>query len=284
VVFAACGHAAASAADLDVLPDQLRGPVEECLDSEPGQRPAARAIVLSLLGDVELPAGLLAEGSRRAARSAALRGGQDQFIRAQYPGRGAGGRAGELTRPPHSPADRHRTSGPHRHPAGRGGRTGWLIAGGVVVVLALIIVVVLHVALGGQSASGRLSANASHETTRSPSPTPSPSHGPVTPAAFTGSWTGQVRQPPTDTYNVSVSFAAGAASGTISYSGTDFSCSGALNLTAATPTRLTLSQGIIQGQSNCENGQVTITLMSAGSIYFSFHSDGPIAAGTLSRT
>jgi serine/threonine protein kinase len=284
VVFAACGHGAASAADLDVLPDQLRGPVEECLDSEPGQRPAARAVVLSLLGDVELPAGLLAEGSRRAARSAALRGGQDQFIRAQYPGRGAGGRAGELTRPPHSPGDRHRTSGPNRHPAGHGGRTGWLIAGVVVVILALIIVVVLHVAHGGQSASGRLSANASHETTRSPSPTPSPSHGPVTPAAFTGSWTGQVRQPPTDTYNVSVSFAAGAASGTISYSGTDFSCSGALNLTAATPTRLTLSQGIIQGQSNCENGQVTITLMSAGSIYFSFHSDGPIAAGTLSRT
>ena len=53
-----------------VLPDHLRGPVERCLDPEPPARPAARAVVLSLLGSQDLPAGVLAEGSRRAVRPA----------------------------------------------------------------------------------------------------------------------------------------------------------------------------------------------------------------------
>ena len=73
VVFAASGHPPATLDDLDVLPDQLRGPVARCLDPEPAERPAARAVVQSLLGTQDLPAGLLAEGSRRAVRPA--RGG-----------------------------------------------------------------------------------------------------------------------------------------------------------------------------------------------------------------
>ena len=47
--------------------------------------------------------------------------------------------------------------------------------------------------------------------------------------------------------------------------------------------KLIASQGIIQGQSKCENGQVTITLTSTNKIWFSFHSNGPIASGTLAR-
>ena len=70
VVFAASGHPAAALDDLDVLPDHLRGPVERCLDPEPAGRPAARAVVQSLLGSQDLPAGVLAEGSRRAVRPA----------------------------------------------------------------------------------------------------------------------------------------------------------------------------------------------------------------------
>ena len=66
VVFAASGHPVAALDDLDVLPDHLRGPVERCLDPEPACRPAARAVVQSLLGSQDLPAGVLAEGSRRA--------------------------------------------------------------------------------------------------------------------------------------------------------------------------------------------------------------------------
>ena len=92
-----------------------------------------------------------------------------------------------------------------------------------------------------------------------------------------------MRQPPIDTYHVSVGFTSGATSGTISYSGTSFSCSGELNLVTATPTVLTLSQGIIHGQSKCENGQVTITLTSTHTIRFRFRSSGGSASGTLNR-
>ncbi len=93
-----------------------------------------------------------------------------------------------------------------------------------------------------------------------------------------------VKQPPTDTYYVSVTFAPGSTAGTVSYSGTGFSCSGALTLTQASGTRLVMNQGIIQGQSNCDNGQVTITLTSTSKIWFSFHSNGPTASGSLARS
>jgi eukaryotic-like serine/threonine-protein kinase len=70
VVFAAAGRPPARLDDLDVLPEHVRRPVEQCLDPDPAERPAARAVVLNLLGDAELPGGVLAEGSRRAARAA----------------------------------------------------------------------------------------------------------------------------------------------------------------------------------------------------------------------
>ena len=66
VVFAATGKPAKSMADLDVLPGELRDLVEDCLSPEPQERPAARPVVLRLLRDQELRAGVLAEGSRRA--------------------------------------------------------------------------------------------------------------------------------------------------------------------------------------------------------------------------
>jgi serine/threonine protein kinase len=69
VVFAATGRPPSRLDDLDVLPEHIRRPVEQCLDADPAERPAARAVVLELLGDAELPGGLLAEASRRAARS-----------------------------------------------------------------------------------------------------------------------------------------------------------------------------------------------------------------------
>src|SRR5215472_1502880 len=70
VAFAAAGRPPTRLEDLDVLPPHLRGPVEQCLDPDPAERPAARSVVLELLGDGELPGGVLAEGSRRAARAA----------------------------------------------------------------------------------------------------------------------------------------------------------------------------------------------------------------------
>ena len=76
VVFAASGRPAAARADLNVLPDPLRATVEHCLDPQSAGQLSARTVVRSLLGSQDLPAGLLAEGSRRAARPG--RGGYDQ--------------------------------------------------------------------------------------------------------------------------------------------------------------------------------------------------------------
>jgi hypothetical protein len=53
----------------------------------------------------------------------------------------------------------------------------------------------------------------------------------------------------------------------------------------ANSTVLTLSQGIIDGQSKCENGSVTITLTSTNTVRFNFRNDGgPVASGTLNRS
>jgi serine/threonine protein kinase len=69
MVFASMGRPPATLADLDVLPEALRQAVADCLTGDPALRPAARSIVLDLLEDTEPPAGVLAEGSRRAAEA-----------------------------------------------------------------------------------------------------------------------------------------------------------------------------------------------------------------------
>jgi hypothetical protein len=116
----------------------------------------------------------------------------------------------------------------------------------------------------------------------SPSPSSPISNGPVTPAAFVGSWSGRVRQEPKDTYTVRVTFKADARYGSISYSGIGISCSGVLELVNATATELTLNQGITQGKQ-CGNGQVTITRAGRDTIGFRFSGSGPVASGTLNR-
>jgi len=319
VVFAALGRPAATMDDLDVLPGLIREPVERCLDPEPTGRPAARTVVLDLLGDAALPAGVLAEGARRAARLAA-RGRHDQ-LSAQSAADGPR-QAGQRThggfypsaRPPSAhppsyrdgrPVDRPAGTAGSRHshaippadgrypersrqaPAGRGRRVGWLI--GAVVVIAAAVAVAVHLSEGtpGQPTANKhpSSTDQAAAKSQSPSESASPSEGPTTPAGFVGSWTGLVRQASIDTLQVSVGFARGATSGTISYSGAKLTCSGALNLMTATPTALTLSQDIIHGKSKCENGSVTVTLTSRNTVRFNFRNDGgPIASGTLNRS
>lgn len=299
VVFAAVGHPPATMEDLDVLPRQIREPVLRCLDPEPTERPAARAVVLSLLGDGSLPAGVLAEGARRAARFAA-RGRHDQFP-AQPPADGPPGARAHSGWESHGPADRAsattgsrrsqgaatadqrlaRTGSAGRARAGIARRAGWLI-GAVVVIAAAAVVVAVRLA---QNTNGQPTASqhlaTTHPAKKSRSPSPSPSQGPPTPAAFAGSWGGLVRQLPIDTYHVTVGLASGATSGTIRYTGSA-TCSGALNVVKATQTVLTLNQGITRGK--CEDGQVTITLTSTNTIRFSFGSSaGPPAQGTLTR-
>jgi hypothetical protein len=71
VFYAAAGRPAAAMSDLHLLPAHFRGVVQACLDRDPVERPAARAVVQALLGDATPAAGVLAEGSRRATRSLA---------------------------------------------------------------------------------------------------------------------------------------------------------------------------------------------------------------------
>jgi len=300
VVFAAVGHPPATMDDLELLPRQIREPVQRCLDPEPTERPAARAVVLSLLGDSSLPAGVLAEGARRAARLAA-RGRHDEFA-AQPLADGPAGARPHPGRESHGPADRAagtkgsrhsqgaaaadrrragtRSAGPAR--TGFGRRAGWLI-GAIVVIVAAAVLVALRLAqnTNGQPPVRQHSPIALHTANKSKSASPSPSLGPPIPHAFAGSWTGVVRQLPVGTYHVTVGLASRATSGTISYTGSA-TCSGALNVVTATQTVLTLNQAITKGK--CENGQVTITLTRTNTIQFSFQSGaGPVASGTLSR-
>jgi len=270
VVFAASGHPAATPRDLDVLPPRLRGPVEECLAPDPELRPAARAVLRSLLADSDLRAGLLAAGSRHAV----LPDPRMQPGLAREPVPAASG--------PHARTSARPTAGLHQRSHFGAGRRRALLIAAIVVVLVATAGIVHAVTSGGSKAGrDRLSASSRNEKRSTSSPTPSASPSVRTPAAFAGSWAGLVRQPPTDTYDVTVTLATGTTSGTVSYSGTNFSCSGTLTLTAATASELSLSQGIVHGQSDCENGRVTIRLSSAGSVWFSFRSDGPTAAGRL---
>ena len=234
VVFAAAGRPPARMGDLDVLPEHIRRPVEQCLDPDPAERPAARAVVLELLGDAELPGGLLAEASRRAARAYG-RASYDSDI---YPGAAPGTRQAPSRQQPSrhhpvpGPEDYHRGHGdrppsrsardgmaargsvPAEHGSGRarsaspgrashdgasrggGRRTVWLIAAAVVIAV-VVAGVVVHLATGtpGQG-TPKLSASTGAATSksRSPSPSASDSNGPLTPTAFVGSWSGVVTQ------------------------------------------------------------------------------------------
>lgn len=336
VVFAATGRPPSDAADLDVLPEHLREPVRQCLELESAERPAARAVVQFLLGGGPPPAGVLAEGSRRAA--------QADWAGAEPPLPRPAGPVPDRTRPPQAarpPAARWDTGRPpglapargdlagrpglahpragHHYPTGRDGtasarrqtggtdtappgpaqhhaagskRSGrriipWLIGGaGVVIVVLAVFLVYLVLTGGSQPNRNRLSADTSPPSrpTASATPTVSPaaSPGPVTPAAFSGTWSGQVTQPPAGTYTVTATFATGRSSGTISYTGTGISCSGNLGVTSASASKMIMSQSIIVGRKTCSNGTVSMTLTGANSIYFSFQST-PAAAGVLTR-
>src|ERR1022692_3608706 len=59
-----------SAAALGSLPESLRGIVASCIAPEPAARPASRQVVIRLIGHESPQAGVLAEGSRRAAKAA----------------------------------------------------------------------------------------------------------------------------------------------------------------------------------------------------------------------
>jgi hypothetical protein len=328
VVFAAAGRPATAMADLDVLPGQLRDLVADCLSPEPAARPAARAALLHLIGDAELPAGLLAEGSRRAmpgsyaaaappagraaapapraealaapivaepeyapARpaSAPPRSASAALRSAAGPARSAAGpvRSGSAQGPQAHAASRHiraPESAPtprqpaHHEQSGRGQRIGLIAAGALVALIVIAFGVTKMLGNGKSTGPGK----STPVSLRSPDnhPSPSPRTTPTTPAAFAGSWSGQVQQPPNDTYSVSLKLTKGATTASESYSTAGVSsCSPTLTLTAATSQQLTFSQS---AQGVCSAGTVTIALAGNGSIRYDFASGGVTATGTLS--
>lgn len=317
VVFAATGQPPGGAVDLGILPESLREPVQQCLELDPPERPAARAVVQFLLGDRALPAGVLAEGSRRAARGA----GWASLLAASAPAKEAGtsahssrhpaptairprpdsrgrppGIASHPSRAAHvtpgarhtggsassgSPGPAQRRSAGERQSGWRRPRT-WLIAGAGAVVVAVIAILVVNLAGGGNSGAnlsvhtGRPSATGG---ARGSGTQPTASQGPLIPAAFNGTWSGQVSQPPSDTYHVTVTLATGRSSGTISYSGAGATCSGVLTPTSVSPTRMVMKLGT--GQKGCANSTVAISVIGPNAL--AFNEGNPAASGTLNR-
>jgi hypothetical protein len=294
VVFTAAGRPARTAADVNVLPGYLRDLVLDCLSPDPSARPSARGAVTALIGQDEIPSGVLAEGSLRAAPGRQFR---------PPPARPRPQPAGHRSLPADrrsgpQPARRHARPAAHADGAGRpagadrsgrrrGRRTGALAAGAVVVIAAIVTIVVRILGAHGTPQasppeSTRRSGLPSPAATAPASPAP-PAPAVKTPAAFAGAWSGQVQQPPNDTYHVVLTLHRGSTVGTVRYQTagvTAFSC--VLNLTDAGRQQLTFSE---TAQGNCTAGTVTVALRRAGttSLSYTFRGGGAVAAGSLDR-
>lgn len=290
VVFAASGSPPAGAADLAVLPRGVHAAVRRCLDPDPSERPSARSVVLALLGGTDITAGVLAAGTRRATRPTSSQHphGRELAVPSHHEP-GPAPQANRHARPSDERTPAHATGAgavprraASRHQAMRGGRrTGALVTGLIVAVVVLVGAAILLLTQNHRTPSAsrqRLTDN-SRATGRRSASASSAGRG-DTPAAFAGSWSGRVTQPPVDIYRVTVTLTAGAAVATVSYSGTS-TCSGSLTLTSATSTKLIMTEAVASGP--CKNGTVTVTLISTRSLWFSFQSTGPAATGRLTR-
>jgi hypothetical protein len=315
VVFAATGHPPSGHGDLDFLPDRTREPVQQCLELDSLERPAARAVLQFLLGDGYPAAGLLAEGSRRASRSAvqarplsaaaatmAAERGQPGgvFDRAEQarPTRPAvpQPRGPQPTRPGHPPAGRQvpaafRHSGGDIEPGqqhgaqrrgarsrGQSARTRRPVVWAIVGGAVVVVVLVALLIVHLVQGSGPSSNGKLAANAHTPAPTASPTAS-ASPGPTTptafGGTWSGTLTQDSDTFTGTVTLTAGQSSGTLDYNFTDLTCSGDLTLTSATSTRLTMNLGIVQGQSQCSNGTVTLTLTPSGSVSFNFQSKTP---------
>jgi len=170
------------------------------------------------------------------------------------------------------------------HERSSSGRRIAVIAAGALVVVAVVAFVLVN--LVGHSAghqpqagSGKATKPAvQHSPTKS---TVTPSVVATVPVTFAGTWSGQVQQPPDDTYSVTLTLASGGTTGTASYSTAgNISCSPELALTQATSHELTLSQA---AEGSCTAGTVTITLTGTDSVWYHFSGGDQTVTGTLAK-
>jgi hypothetical protein len=249
-----------SAAALAALPESLRGIVASCIAPEPSARPAARQVVVRLIGHESPQAGVLAEGSRRAAKAA--------------------------MRAPAEPA----AGAPRPPAAGRRRRSRVVGTAAAATVCVLAIAVAVHVLQDASSNHGHAfkpdSASrpaASHTGSPSASPSPAASTSPsvTLPTAVAGTWSGSVQQG-SGNINTQVKLNGNSPAGSISYSGTSFTCSGKLTLETAASRVLRMDQQILAGV--CLDGLVTLTQEPDGSLKFNFKGASSLAAtGILTR-
>jgi eukaryotic-like serine/threonine-protein kinase len=256
VLYAAAGGTAdpEDPEDLDLLPEPLRALAVRCIFAEPADQPTARSVVLGLLGDDDPPAGVLGEGSRRAARAA--------------------------VRPP-APPDTG--PGPPR-PGKRRAAAAWWAAGVVACLLAIGAVIFFVQNQGGQSNGAAKSPAPDAKASASPGARPS-RPAVLIPAVLAGTWSGQVAQtgPAADVFQAVVSLTPGASPGSVRYSGTSFSCTGRLTPVSDSSGTLKLDQSIVNGP--CAGGVVTLSPGPANTVQFSFTGNKPPeATGSLTKS
>ncbi|HMH93765.1 MAG TPA: hypothetical protein VK586_22130 [Streptosporangiaceae bacterium] len=210
-------------------------------------------------------------------------GGQDgggQDGRGQD-GRGQDGRDGQR-------ADRDRIRGGRGAGGDPPGRRVPVVSVALVLTAAVAFLLV-HLA-GGSSPShppGAGGAAASSTSPVSSTDSAAPSPRPTVPANLVGAWQGQVTLGIAGTtLDVMISLVAGSAGpDTIAYSSSgSLVCSGELTpQSTAASGALTLSQGIITGQTKCGNGMVVLSSSGTG-MSFTFRGQGaPPAGGTLAK-
>jgi hypothetical protein len=258
VLYAAAGGPAdpEDPEDLDLLPEPLRTLAVQCMSANPADQPSARSLVLRLLDDDRPPAGVLGEGSRRAARVS--------------------------VRPAAPPA-----ADPGTPRAGRRRATAaWWVAGVAACIVAVAAVFLFVQNQGGRSpgAAKPVSDGPSGASPSASPPAPLPTPAVRVPAALAGTWSGQVSQTnPTDVFGVQLNLAPGASPGSVRYSGASFSCAGNLIPVSRSSGRLKLDQAIVHGP--CAGGVVTVSPGPGNTLQFSFRGkQGPMATGTLDKS
>ncbi len=253
VLFAATGGRPLRRADTAVLPELLRGIVTSCAATEPAARPAARQVVIRLIGHDSPPIGVLAEGSRRAARAA--------------------------VRTPAEPPPGTPRPGAAARP-GRARTIGWTAAAAVCVLAIGVAVDVLQNA-GSDGPSHAVEPASANERSPSGPASPSPSRSITLPATLAGTWSGSVQQGSVK-IDTEVKLTGKSPAGTITYAGSSLTCSGNLTLKASAHDKFTMSQEIVAGV--CLNGVVTLTQQPGGTLRFTYKGASSLAArGTLTR-
>jgi eukaryotic-like serine/threonine-protein kinase len=288
--------------DARLLKSPLRELVTESLARDPAARPPAKVIVTRLLGHVQPPAGVLAEGTRTAI-PAPYRGVPPRRFPGDAPPAPPVGqpRAPDvpMARSPRTaarlPGDRDRQAAPTRAGLARlaGGRAS--VTAAIAAAAATAAVAIAAVVLAGHHHTSRetpqagpaASAQASSPQDSLPppsSPPPSQPSGEPIPGALSGTWMGQLQQanPPLK-IDALIHLSAGAPAGTVAYP--SFGCSGVLVLTKQTHTRFVFRQGIVSGQKTCGQGTVVLTPHGTA-LSYAFTAatpGGPGIQGTLSR-